>query len=417
MVKISELNPTSFPSLLHEIAASLDGESVKLTISQIRQLMAFSAEEISAEGDTNVQAFLSLLNSQKADISYVDTGDNELSDALSSLSSSLNDVLRYSAQNLTPAQKDQVLTNFDAGVLSGFRNQLINPDFLINQRGNRNLAPGENMIVLDRWYVTNNTDQTVGVSGQPFPVGQTDVPGEPAFYLNLNFPIAPTSGTIGITQRIESVRTLAGTRASVIFYTSGPAVNGGSLTCSLGQNFGTGGSPSASVITPVPLNISTVYNASTRRRHGVVDLPSLAGKTIGTTTAGYLAFALTLTPRASGNYSIAHTAVVQGEAIAAFDPFAARHVQQEYALCRRYYETGEGSISAYGLAGNGVFYKIPFNVPKRTTPSLQYQVDSVVNASIFDARDADPNNLIWYAQATNDGMVGWLGAWAADAEL
>lgn len=436
MVKISELNPTQFPSLRFEVPASLEGESVKLSIQQIRDLMQFTANEIGAEGDTTVQAVLSLLGTLKADISYVDEGDNALGQALnaavttltdlinqkdadqtSALSAALVDVLRHSKQVLTPAQKGQVFANISAENLSGFRNQLINPDFSINQRGSRNLAPSENLIVLDRWYVTNNTDQVVGVSAQPFPLGQTDVPGEPSFYLNLNFPVAPKSGTIGITQRIEGVRTLAGKRASVIFYTSGPATNGGSLTCSLGQNFGTGGSPSASVISPVPLNIQKMYDASTRRRHGVVDLPSLTGKTIGTATSGYLAFALTLTPRASGNYSIAHTSVVAGEAIAEFDPFAARHEQQELSLCRRYYENGKASLSGYAVAGNGIFYRPFFQTPKARTPLVQYGNISTVNASVFDVREVDPLSFLWYAEASSSGGVVWQGNWTADAEI
>ncbi|MGK9084923.1 hypothetical protein KXR64_16770 [Brucella intermedia] len=241
-------------------------------------------------------------------------------------------------QDLTPAQKGQARANIDAGILSGWRNKIINGDFPINQRGNRNLAPGENMIVLDRWYVTNNTNQTVGVSQQPFALGQTDVPGEPAFYLNLNFPVAPTSGTVGITQRIESVRTLANRKATVTAYTSGPSVNGGSLTCSLGQNFGAGGSPSESVITDVPLNIGTVFDAATRKRQGVIDMPSIAGKTLGTSHDGYVALAFTLTPRAVGNYSIAHVSVVEGDATFEDDPFSPRHIQQEIALCERYYQ-------------------------------------------------------------------------------
>ncbi|WP_442880177.1 glycine-rich domain-containing protein [Aurantimonas sp. A2-1-M11] len=75
MTRISALPTTSFPSLEHEFPTSKEGESVKLTLDQVRTLLAYQASEIE-RGASDVATDLSALENGKADVSYVDEADN-----------------------------------------------------------------------------------------------------------------------------------------------------------------------------------------------------------------------------------------------------------------------------------------------------------------------------------------------------
>lgn len=84
MPRISEFNPTAFPSLEHEFPAEKDGENHRLSVDQVRALMQFAASEISTDWEgLTVQQILTALETDKAEKSYVDTELNEILDALS----------------------------------------------------------------------------------------------------------------------------------------------------------------------------------------------------------------------------------------------------------------------------------------------------------------------------------------------
>lgn len=78
MPRISQLNSTQFPSLLFEFPASKDGETVKLSIQQVRDLMEFLASEIPFSETMSVEQAISELLSKKAETDYVDQQDNDL---------------------------------------------------------------------------------------------------------------------------------------------------------------------------------------------------------------------------------------------------------------------------------------------------------------------------------------------------
>lgn len=282
------------------------------------------------------------------------------------------------AQSFTPAEQGQARANVGCGILAGHRNKILNGDFAINLRGVTSVAAGATAFAADRWIVSNNTNQPVGVSVQPPTPGQIDVPGEPATWLILNFATAPSSGTLTLTQRIESVRTLAGKKSTMTFYSTGPA-SGAALSAAVSQNFGAGGSPSSTVTTNAVLNIGDVYSSTGRKRQAVVDLPSIAGKTIGTTHDGYLSYAITITPRAAGNYVISHASLVEGDATAEDDPFAGRDRQLERLLCERYCREVDIGMRGYGNQGSNFSVKHALSPPMRSTPTA-----TVIASNNFD---------------------------------
>lgn len=78
MPKIKDLSSTAFPTLAHMFAATNGTDTVKLTVSQVRELMDFAASEISATTGGDVQTALTSLSTNKADKSYVDSQDNAI---------------------------------------------------------------------------------------------------------------------------------------------------------------------------------------------------------------------------------------------------------------------------------------------------------------------------------------------------
>lgn len=113
MPRLSQLNPTAFPTLEHEFPVSKDGETVKLTIAQVRALMQFAATEITVDESTTVMDALNALSNLKADRSYVDEELNAKLDAVE-FTDQLNTVLRYDPQTLDGGQQQQTLQNIGA---------------------------------------------------------------------------------------------------------------------------------------------------------------------------------------------------------------------------------------------------------------------------------------------------------------
>lgn len=98
--------------------------------------------------------------------------------------------------------------------------------------------------ILTAYSLTAGSSAVVAASRQSFTAGQTDVPGEPVYFLRATASAAGATDTT-LQNRIEDVRTFAG-RQSVIFqgfYKADQAV-----VVALRQNFGSGGSPSSETV-------------------------------------------------------------------------------------------------------------------------------------------------------------------------
>lgn len=285
------------------------------------------------------------------------------------------------AQGLTDAQKGQARANMS---VSQIRNYLINGNLdFWSYALSRVIAAGGSGMIADRFLITNNTNQPVTVARQ-LPVNMADVPGNPASKLRMQFAAAPTTGTLIVEQRIENVGTLSGQSASARAYVTGP-VGSDALSCTMVQNFGTGGSPSSPVtVAAAALNISTIYSAITsERRAQFAPLPSISGKSIGTNGKDYLALRWTLTPRQAGNYDVTRLSLVSGDASYEADPFPFIAPEAERArierFCERSYPTGYllGDVTLAGVEQSAVFTQwilqaptVKFRVPKLFAPSV-----------------------------------------------
>jgi hypothetical protein len=172
------------------------------------------------------------------------------------------------------------------------------------------------------------------------------------------------------------VRTLAGQTVTISFYAK--ADTNISITPRLAQNFGTGGSPSTTVGVNGPLqNITTSW----QKFEVTLTTGSLSGKTIGTDGNDSLELILNLPQASTYIFDLAQVQVEKG--VVATD-FEIRPIEQEIALCQRYYEksynltvdpgtisqAGEVRFIQGGTSSQFLGGPFQFQVRKRATPSM-----------------------------------------------
>ena len=253
---------------------------------------------------------------------------------------------------------------FDGGPLSGFRNAIINGNFDIWQRGTSFSNPTAGAYTADRWVLNyNGSGATRTISRQLFTLGQTDVPGEPQYFLRYAQTAAGSGGTFNVlTQRIEGVRTFAGQTITISFYAK--ATTNITTSISLFQNFGTGGSPSATTfINGGNISVGTTFT----KYSSTITIPSITGKTIGTDNNDHFVLDIALPLNATFNIDIAQ---VQIEAGPVATPFERRPIGTELTLCQRYYQWNVSTQGAMNEANNRFVCPVGFTVPMRATPNV-----------------------------------------------
>jgi len=251
-------------------------------------------------------------------------------------------------------------------VSAGRRNLIINGRFDFWQRGTS--FTGDEYTA-DRWRQARSGG-TSTVSRQSFTLGQTEVPGNPVYYLRQSCSVG--NGNCGINQPIEDVRTGAGGPVTVSFWAKGTNPPGyGYWAMQLWQRFGSGGSPSGNVQNNKELTVTSDWKKYTF----TYELNSVAGKTLGTNNDHKLD--LIIRQHASDNNTGAwelNLANVQVELGKNATEFEHRSYGEELALCQRYYEKLSSNDGAGGYAtlckgskaSNTVILLEPvFRVPKR----------------------------------------------------
>jgi hypothetical protein len=279
-----------------------------------------------------------------------------------------------------------------------FRNKIINGNFDIWQRGTSQTTSDYGSA--DRWRCSNS-GSTKTASQQEFTLGQTDVPGNPKYFMrHVVTSVAGAGNYVLLLQKVEDVNTLAGKTATLSFWARADSNKNIAVECT--QDFGTGGSPSAFVtIDPQLVSLTTSWTKYTI----TVDVPSISGKTLGTNgnhcmnchfwfDAGstYAARSASLGQQ-SGTFDIAQVQLEEGSVAT---PFEQRPIAAEFNLCTRYfyrmgnginnylrYATGEARLST---EINGVF-----TLPNilRATPTF-----SISSASHFAVAEANVNRTV-----------------------
>lgn len=211
------------------------------------------------------------------------------------------------------------------------KNAIINGDFGIWQRGTSFSNPASGTYLADRWYLLyDGTGATRTISQQTFTPGTAPVAGyEGTYYFRYAQTVAGTGATYGdFEQRIEDVRAFAGQTVTISFWAK---VASGTPSISVGanQNFGSGGSAQvAAIASSVALSTSwTRYTVSAA-------MPSIAGKTIG--TSSYVAIYFAPAVNTAITLDVWGMQVESGSTATSFQT-ATGTKQGELAACQRYY--------------------------------------------------------------------------------
>lgn len=263
---------------------------------------------------------------------------------------------------------------FDGGSL-GFRNKIINGNFDIWQRGTTQTASvAGSYFVADR-FSWNPQGNTITTSRQQFTTGQTSVPNEPTYFHRMQV-TASAATQPSLEQCIESVTTLANKQATLTFWAKG--ASNFNLTCSVSQNFGTGGSPSSSVTNV----ISTVSLTTSWQKFTLTfSVPSISGKTIGSDNNDNLKIVWQMPANSNNTFDIAQVQLEEGPTATSFEQ---RPISLELSLCQRYFETNYtdivpgtpsvgSDIHTNGIPNVGQFkynFAVGFKVTKRTSPTV-----------------------------------------------
>jgi hypothetical protein len=311
------------------------------------------------------------------------------------------------------------------------KNKLINGDFLINQR-NFTSGTASGGWVADRW-VQSNVGGTYTASREAFTLGAAPVAGyEGKTFIQAITASQSAAGDLAyIGQNIESVRTFAGQTVTLSFWAK---ANTGTpkIAVSLGQIFGTGGSPSASATVYVG---QVTLSTSWARYSLTYAMPSISGKTMGTDNNDYVQLALWTSAGSSYNGFTGSLGVqnftaslwgVQLEAGSVATPFttATGTIQGELAACQRYYyfQTDGAGGKAVGMAAmistTQARTVIPFPVTMRTNPTAVVATGSNFYGVVLNGTSYFTNSLSINAPGPNAAQLfgtisavtaGWAG--------
>jgi hypothetical protein len=272
------------------------------------------------------------------------------------------------------------------------------------QRGTTVTDPAGGTLLADRFVITYDgtapTSRTY--SQQTFTPGTAPVAGyEGKYFARVAVTTKGSNTRTGLYQAIESVRTFAGQTVTISFWAKCDSARTGAILVQ--QNFGTGGSPSASVTVT---DTAVSYTSSWERYTLTVAIPSIAGKTLGTAGNDLLNIQLFHTSASGSTFDIWGVQVEAGSTASPFQT-ASGSIGGELALCQRYYyrnaPTVANAIIGLGTASSTTSTRIQFSpkVTMRTKPSSvefagNYLTDGVTaftTLSSITLSDAGANSL------------------------
>lgn len=317
-------------------------------------------------------------------------------------------------------------------------NYIINGAFDFWQRGTSFTFSGTGNYTADRFTVTSGVGGVVTATQGSFQPGEELVPGIGAqYFINLNYTTSGT-GAADNGQHIEDVRSLAG-QAIVVSMWAKVSTGTHVVTPQAVQRFGAGGSSAGATG-----GASWTLTTSWQRFSSIINVPSVAGKTIGAGSSLQIRFDLGTTGVKQFQFW-----GLEVEAGTVATPFRrnANSLQGELAACQRYYEksyninvapgtsTGIGAVYA-GVTSdsyNNGLYVINFKVNKRVAPSmLVWTIGGTSNVwEYFRSGASGTGSSVWDTGSWSGETGGLLytsvgasytpvivrGHWVASAEL
>lgn len=237
---------------------------------------------------------------------------------------------------------------------------------------------------------------------------------------------ASTNANPYLNQRVEGARTLSGRSATFSCWLwSNTGSNISISTIMAQQSFGTGGSPSASVLSDKAVN--WIVTPTPQRFSVRIDLPSVAGKTFGSGGNDYLQIGLYLPKGATFDLITTQWQLEQCSPQSSSDlsgagglptTFEYRGAGPELARVQRYYETGYFDFTTSTPAASQ-WYNIDayYKVTKRATPSIA--MSPAVDQYITLSQAQSTVDRLWISiySSGQSNAATYSGTYAADARL
>jgi hypothetical protein len=281
--------------------------------------------------------------------------------------------LLYQSKTNTNTGNDPATDTTNWKLVSEVVNQnfIINGDFDFWQEKTGLTLPDSNAHYVADMITHQRNSQATDINRQAFAPGQTDVPGEPTYYVNVNKLGAEVVANIPVEFRIPDVRTLAGEEITFSFWAKAAAPK--TFNVQVNQNFGSGGSVNAAGPTS-NINVTTSW----QRFEITGTMPSISGKTIGPKSH---VLAAILETSGFGLFSL-DVAQAKLEIGSRATRFLKYNMQNELAECQRFYSktfdqdvlpgqnTGDfnGSIPGVGYTGGNLFEGWRYPVIMDSTP-------------------------------------------------
>ena len=301
--------------------------------------------------------------------------------------------------------------------LVGFKNYIINGNFDIWQRGVSQTTYGYGSD--DRWFNIN-----IGSTKTHTRVACTDT--ERALFNASAFSRTDVNSVTGANnyaikiQRIENVAILAGKTITLSFWAKANSAK--NIAVELGQQFGTGGTPSSDVagVGAQLIALTTTWQKFTK----TIVIPNIVGKTLGTdgvrTTSTYVNFwfdaGSSYNSRSaslgqqSGTFDIAQVQLEEGSVAT---PFEQRPIGLELSLCERYFRGGKEYIGS-GTPNGFVTVSCVFGTSMRVTPTLSNS-NANPNFGTVNAIYPSMHSLTFVGTGNGQGQLSMNTA--LDAEL
>jgi hypothetical protein len=259
------------------------------------------------------------------------------------------------------------------------KNKLINGDFGIWQRGTSFSNPANLAYCADRFKVSyNGSGSTFTVSQETFTPGTAPVAGyEGTYFLRQNVTVAGSGETVRqIRQSIENVRTFAGQTVTLSFWAKADSAR--TVSPELTQIFGSGGSPAVGIAVS-SVSVTTAWT----RFEKVITIPSVSGKTIGTSSFLDVRLGVPINTTMTIDFW-----GIQLEAGSIATPFqtATGTIQGELAACQRYYwrsSTNTNINTGFAIASSTTagFSLVQVPVTMRVSPT---SVDYAGTPAFYD---------------------------------
>ena len=261
------------------------------------------------------------------------------------------------------------------GQIGGTRNRIINGAFQVWQRGISQTTSGYGSV--DRW-TNDHSGSTKTTSQQAFDTDQTDVPGNPKYFLRTVVSTASSSSSyVQAIQRIEDLQQFSGETVTLSFWAKADAAK--NIAVELREDEDDG---SASVAHYFTAALTTSYQKFTITQTITAISTSVtlgANSNLGVVfwfEAGTDFSSINpITGNQSGTFDIAQVQLEVGDTAT---PFEHRSYGQELALCQRYFEKSGQIYGTPAYSGANAYVSWFFKVTKRATPTVTYAASSTV---------------------------------------